>query len=238
MSSAVPPVQPLEQQARTVDLVRWGPVIAGAVIGLAVYALFNALWLALASSTGNGWVSDNLGWFVGGTAAGALLLAGFLAGLLAGARGAMAGLVNGLTAWGLLFLLTLTAVVPGALDLSGNLAAGLEGGTQEIGSGLGSAGGGFTVETALWTGFWSLLAGLVLAVLGGILGGKVRRPVKVAAARTRNDAPVAAPTEPTSTGPATAPTAVVTGNHVVDRAPGREETLVGRSVTREEHIDR
>ena len=237
MSSAVPPVPPLEHQARTVDLVRWGPVIAASVIGLAVYALFNALWLALAYSTGNGWVSDNLGWFIGATAAGSLLLAGFIAGLLAGARGAVAGLVNGLTAWGLLFLLTLTAVVPGALDLTGNLAAGLEGGTQEIGGGLGSAGAGFTVESALWTGFWSLLVGAVLAAVGGILGGAMRRPVKVAGARTRDDAPVAA-APPAALGPDTAPTAVVTGNHVVDRAPGREETTVGRSVTRDERIDR
>jgi hypothetical protein len=69
----------------------------------------NVLWLALAYSAdggdGTGWISGNLGWFIGATAAVALMLVGFLAGFLSGPRGSGAGLTNGLTAWGLLFIL-------------------------------------------------------------------------------------------------------------------------------------
>ncbi len=48
---------------RTTDLVRWGPVVAGVIIALGVFALLNALWLALAYSFdgGGGGIGGNLG---------------------------------------------------------------------------------------------------------------------------------------------------------------------------------
>lgn len=174
---------------RAPDLVRWGPVIAGVVIGLGLFALVNTLWLAIAYSAGDGWVSGNLAWFVGSTAAVALLLAGLIAGLLAGVRGMLAGMANGVTAWAVVFILSLTTVVPGALSLTGALNRGLQQGTSTIGGALGGAGGGFTVESALWTTFWALLAGLVLAAIGGILGGKMSRPVELPEDRTRREEP-------------------------------------------------
>jgi hypothetical protein len=201
---------------RTTDLVRWGPVVAGVIIALGVFALLNALWLALAYSFdgGGGWISGNLGWFIGATAAGALMLAGLLAGFFAGPRGSGAGVVNGLTAWGLLFILSLTALVPGAVNLTNQLAAGLQEGQTTVGGPFGTAGGGFTVESTLWVSFWSLLAGLVLAALGGMLGGKMRRPVVEAARESRNSeqVPTAPPVRP-ATG------ATMTDNYVVDREP-------------------
>ncbi len=138
---------------RAPDLVRWGPVIAGMVIGLGLFALLNALWLALAYSADNGWVSVNLAWFVGISAAASLLLAGLIAGALAGVRGMMAGLANGVTAWSLLFILSLTTIIPGALNLTSLLGRGLQQGTTTAGGTLGAASRGFTVESALWTSF-------------------------------------------------------------------------------------
>jgi hypothetical protein len=149
---------------RTPDLVRWGPVIAGVIIGSGFCALLNALWFAIAYSTGDGW-GGALAWLVGITTAAALFVSGWIAGALAGVRGVLAGLVNGITAWALLLVLWITAVLAGAA----NLGPGLQ--PDDLG------GGGFTVESAMWTGFWSLLVGLVLAAAGGIAGGRMRRPV-------------------------------------------------------------
>lgn len=165
--------------ARAQDVVRWAAVIAGVVIGLGLFALLNALWWAIAYSVGDGWVNANLPWLLGGSAAVSLLLAGLIAGAIAGVRGPLAGLVNGATAWGLLFLLSLTTIIPGAVNLTSKLSSGVREGATMFG-GYPGAGGGFTVATTLWTTFWSLLVGLLLAVVGGILGGRLRRPVVLA----------------------------------------------------------
>ncbi len=169
--------------ARAPDLVRWGPVVAGAAIGLGVLALLNTLWLAVATGSGDGWVAGNLAWFLGGSAAIALLLAGVLAGALAGVRRALAGLANGITTWGLLFVLSLTASIPGAVNLASGLGTGLADGNATAGGAL----RGFTVESALWTSFWSLLVGLVLAAVGGLLGARLGRSVVLAAEHTHSD---------------------------------------------------
>lgn len=211
----------LREPGRITDLVRWGPVLAGVVVALGVFATLNALWLAIAYSVdggqGDSWISGNLGWFIGATAAVSLMLAGFFAGFLSGPRGAGAGMLNGLTAWGLLFALSVTAVVPGALNLTDRLGDGLQEGQNTLGESLGAAGGGFTLETALWVAFWSLLAGFVLAAAGGALGGKLRRPVVEADRESRG----------TATGPGTAssPAVTMTDNRVVDREPVDREAV-------------
>jgi hypothetical protein len=96
----------------------------------------------------------------------------FLAGLSSGIRGIGAGLVNGATAWGLFFLISIAAVLPGAFTVNARLresfAAIDDAGTSEL-------------TTGLWTGFWSLLIGAALALAGGAIGGLVRRPVRVSA---------------------------------------------------------
>ena len=165
--------------ARVPDVVRWAAVIAGVVIGLGIFAMLNALWWAIEYSAGDGWVSRNLAWLLGGSAAVSLLLAGLIAGVIAGARGTLAGLINGATAWGLLFLVSLTAIIPGGINLTSKLRSGVEQGATTFG-GYPGAGGEFTVAWTLWTTFWSLLVGLVLAVIGGILGGRLRRPAPLA----------------------------------------------------------
>lgn len=188
---------------RASDLVRWGPVLAAVVIGLGLFALLNALWLAIAYSTGDGWVSGNLNWFVGASAAVALFAAGLLAGALAGVRGTMAGLANGISAWGLLLILSLSALIPGALNLTTTLGMGLREGADDVAGSAGTQGGGFQVESALWAGFWSLLIGLALAALGGVLGGKLHRP-----AATVPEQRPGAPTAIAETNPTTAETVV------------------------------
>lgn len=207
---------------RVADLIRWGPVFAGVIIALGFFALMNALWLAIAYSSGDGWISGNLGWFIAPTAAVALMLAGLLAGLFAGPRGRAAGITNGVAAWGLLFVLSLTALVPGAANLTTQLGVGLRDGSATAGGALGTEGGGFTVESALWVSFWSLLIGLVLAAVGGLLGGRMRRPVVTAETESRADH------RPVTT----------TENHVVEtgpvhRTPGATTTQVRPEVRNE-----
>jgi hypothetical protein len=149
------------------DTVRWGPVAAGTVIGLGVYQLQTVLWLAAASDGGSS-VAPNLSWFLVGSAAFSLFVAGLVAGNLAGVHTPAAGVVNGLTAWGLLFVLSTVTAVPSGVNPAAGLGAG--------GAILGGPGNGQTVPTSLWATFWALLAGLVLAALGGLLGGLLRRP--------------------------------------------------------------
>jgi predicted DNA-binding protein with PD1-like motif len=153
---------------RTPDLVRWGPVIAGVIIGAGFCVLLNTLWFAIAYSIGDG-VGGALAWLVGVTVAVALFVSGWVAGALAGVRGMLAGLVNGVAAWALLLVLWAVAVLSG----TANMWAGPPPGAGDAAA---TAGFAFTVQAALWTGFWSLLVGLVLAAVGGVVGGRMRRP--------------------------------------------------------------
>lgn len=205
------------------NLVRWGAVFSGTVISLGVFAMLSSLWVAIAYSDADssGLVTGNLSWFLGGTAVGALLLAGLLAGYLSGVRGAAAGLMNGLTAWGVLFVASLVTVVPGLTAITSELGAGLGAGTNTLGGSLGPAGGGVTAESAVWTTFWSLLIGAGVAALGGVLGGAVKRDAKIADTDVRGE-DEAYPVEPASP----VATTRVTGSRVVsggvrDDEPGR-----------------
>lgn len=205
------------------NLVRWGAVFGGTVISLGIFGLVSSLWLAIAysDSDGSGWVSGNLAWFIAGTAVLALFTGGLLAGFLSGVRGAAAGLMNGMTAWGLLFVLSLLTVIPGLAQLTTQLGTGLADGTNTIGGSIGTSGGGVTAESAVWATFWSLLVGAVVAGLGGVLGGSVTREVEVARTDVRgdhDDAPVyPVDHEPTVVAPATPP-GVPTAS--VSRDPG------------------
>jgi len=39
-----------QEAGRPADLVRWGPVVSGVVIGLGLFALLNTLWIAIATA--------------------------------------------------------------------------------------------------------------------------------------------------------------------------------------------
>jgi hypothetical protein len=148
-----------DQYARP-TLIRWGPVLAGAVVGLALMVLLSSLWVALAQGSGIDAIDRNLHWFGFGTAVFALLLAGLLAGWLSGVRGAGAGLFHGLTVWGLILVGTIVVTVPQAFQLFQAFTSPL----PELGAG------------PLWATFLSLLIGLVAAAAGGMIGGGISRP--------------------------------------------------------------
>ena len=147
------------------QLVRWGSVFSGTIIGIAVFALLDALWLALSFGSHVSAVYSNLSWWVGGTAIFCLFLAGMIAGVSSGARGAAAGTMGGLTTWALVLLGVGAFVLPifGIGHVPNTLRAG--GHTYSIN------------YLTYWTTFYSLLIGLGAAVLGGIIGGVTNRSV-------------------------------------------------------------
>jgi hypothetical protein len=150
-SSAAPP------------LVRWGAIFAGAVVSLAFLLLATALWLALAYSSHMATYRDHLDWWIGGSAIGALLLAGLLSGGFSGTRGAGAGLASGVTTWSLVTLGAAAVGIPATLS-AGNVHRVVI--SQQV----------YLVTTLTWWSvFWSMLIGLGAAGLGGLIGGALPR---------------------------------------------------------------
>jgi hypothetical protein len=147
-------------------LIRWGAIFGGGVLGLALLTLLTALWLALAFGSGVDNVRTNLEWYVGGSAAGSLLVAGILTGYLSGVRGAGTGMLNGLALWGLLVIVTISIGLPSILNLFGLGRVATEAATSVVGLGT---------DTALWASFWTLAGGFVAAGLGGAIGGAMSR---------------------------------------------------------------
>lgn len=219
-TGAVPP-------GRAPNLIRWGAVIAGAIVSLAFMVLMTALWFALAYDSNVSIVHDNLNWWVGGTAIAAMFLGGLLAGMLSGVRGAAVGFINGTTVWAIFLIAALVLAVPSGLRLdnvtnTSTAAASLK--TQLPGSGL-------------WVTFWALLIGVGAAGLGGILGGAMRRTVKYPVADVQGtyatqDAP---PTEDDYAGYPAAPPAPPVGGR--NRLGGDEAGLRRTQVIRRDGDD-
>jgi hypothetical protein len=136
--------------------VSWGAVFSGALIGAAVMTLLGLLWYAIAAS-GSRFISDNLHWFLGGTAILATFLAGLCAGWFIADRGPVIGAMHGLTEWGLITF-AVVIVGPGLVTIFRSLAA---------------AGALPSVASWLWASFWSVLIGLAAAVGGGAIGGTI-----------------------------------------------------------------
>lgn len=153
-------VTPEERASAAPSLIRWGAVVAGAIVGLAILFLFNAFWMALGEGSDIDVVARNLHWFGLASSLVALFAGGLLAGWMSGHRGTGPGLLNGLTVWGLILVGTLLLDVPSSLEVFGFTAAPL----SEWGA------------DPLWATFWSLLGGLVVAAVGGVLGGGLPRP--------------------------------------------------------------
>jgi hypothetical protein len=145
------------------NLIRWGPVFAGAVIGLGLAAMVSALWFALAFDRGTAVFRDYLDWWLAATAIGATLVGAFIAGLASARRGPGSGLLEGLTLWGVLVIALLTV---------GTSAAAIFGTTFNVTVG----GTSYTITTtSYWSVFWTLLSGLGAAAIGGMLGGSIPR---------------------------------------------------------------
>jgi hypothetical protein len=153
------------------QLIRWGAIFGGAVLGLGLLTLLSALWLALAYGSNVASVRQNIEWYVGISAIVSLFAAGYLAGWLSGTRGWGAGMINGLTIWGLLLIATLGIGVPALLNVFNiGQVVGQAGstGANALRSGVSGA--------TLWASFWSMLGALFAAGLGGALGGATPRP--------------------------------------------------------------
>jgi hypothetical protein len=161
-----------EVQRTRPQLIRWGAIFGGAVLGLGLLTLLTALWLALGYGSEIGSIRQNIEWFVGGSAVVSLFAGAYLAGWLSGTRGWGAGMINGLTIWGLLLVATVGIGVPSLLSVFniGQVAqqAGSAGSSLQSALGLSDA--------PLWASFWSMIGALVAAGLGGALGGATSRP--------------------------------------------------------------
>jgi putative membrane protein (TIGR04086 family) len=158
----------MEFRAVRPTVVRWGAVLSGTAIGLALLGLLTALWVSLAYGSEVDAVRDNLGWFVGASAVVSLFAGAWLAGYYAGVRGWGPGMANGLTMWGVLFVLSFGIGVPSIfnlLNLGRQVSAGNSLGLLQPG-----------VDQALWATFWSLLIGAIAAAIGGAAGGSMVRP--------------------------------------------------------------
>jgi hypothetical protein len=153
-------------------VVRWGAVIAGAVIGFAVMVLLSTLWVAWGEGAGVNAIADNLHWFAFASAVAALFVAGLLAAGLSGMPGVGTGLLHGVTVWGSILVVATVFPIPQALALFDTFTTPL----PELGAGT------------LWATFWSLLIGLVAAALGGVIGGGIARATEPAAAHRASTA--------------------------------------------------
>jgi hypothetical protein len=176
------------------QLVRWGSVFSGTLIAVAMFALLDALWLALSFGSHVSFVYSNLSWWIGGTAIFCMFVAGLIAGVSSGARGVGAGSMGGLTTWALIVIGVGVFVVP----------------TFSIGhipNTITASGHLYTINyLTYWTAFWSLVIGLGASLLGGMLGGGMQRNVDGpyldldrVESRVVTNAPVAAPVAPVTT---------------------------------------
>src|SRR4029077_7480432 len=99
-------------QVVTPQLVGWGAVFSGAVIGLGLAVLAGSLWVALAFGSHQAAFYNPLAWWLAGAAIGATLMAALIAGAVSGTRGPLAGLATGLTTWAVVVLFTLATGDP------------------------------------------------------------------------------------------------------------------------------
>src|SRR5579863_6514434 len=151
--------------AQRPQLVRWGGVFSGTVIGVATFALLDALWLALSFGSHESVVYSNLSWWIAGTAIFCIFIAGLIAGLSSGARGLDAGSVSGLTTWGLVVIAVGVVVVP-------TFAIGHIPNTVTV------SGTVYSINyLSYWAAFWSLLIGLGAGLMGGMIGGAMPRSI-------------------------------------------------------------
>ncbi|GAA5109352.1 hypothetical protein [Haloechinothrix salitolerans] len=138
-------------------LIRWGPVIAGTILGFALMVLLSSFWVALGGNVNA--ISSNIHWYNFASAVVALFVAGLIAGLLSGIKSTGHGIFHGLTAWGLVLAAATLFPFPAAFGLFSVFTTPL----PEIGTG------------PAWASFFALLIGLVAAAIGGAIGGALTR---------------------------------------------------------------
>jgi hypothetical protein len=178
-AGSVPRTEPWERDENG-SVVSWGAVFSGALTGVAVMTLLSLLWYAIGVG-GSTFMSDNIRWFIGGTAILSTFLAGLFSGWFAVNRGRGNGLVQGLTTWA---LITFAVVVGGP-------------GIATLFRLLTEATGPSSTSNWLWASFWSVLISLAAALVGGAIGGATVSPQSAIDTRDRSTGP-----RDHSTGPA------------------------------------
>ena len=166
---------PPMSDGRPVNLVRWGAVWSGVLVGLGFLALFSSLWLAWGYGSNNTTFSDNIQWWLGGATIAAVFVGGLVSALVSGVRGLLAGFLNSTVLWA---LITTVGII---VELG--FATNHVNSTHSVG-GLADQ----LPQHGLWPTFWSLLVGLGAATLGGVLGGAAHRATKVPQRVDRTDA--------------------------------------------------
>jgi hypothetical protein len=144
-------------------LINWAAISSGALVGLAVAVVADALWTAAAFSSHNSAFYNHLAWWYGGTLIGAVLLGAAAGAAMSTTRGVLSGAANGLTVGAFILLVT------GAV---GVVVAVSKGATATL------AVGGSTVHVGLarpYVAFWASLFALAAGAIGGTAGGVVPR---------------------------------------------------------------
>jgi hypothetical protein len=138
--------------------VHWGGVFAGLVIGLGSLVLLSSFWIALGFGSDQGWVADNLGWWLGGMLLVAMAIGGYIAGRSAWT--AASASVNAIVVWGFA-MIALTVAGGTTLFSSINLKPLLArpGGANAAGP---------------WLTFVAIVLGLLFAVGGAGAGAGAR----------------------------------------------------------------
>jgi hypothetical protein len=180
-------------------VIHWAAISSGALIGLAVSFVADALWSAAAFSSHNSAFYNHLAWWYGATLIAATLIGAASSAALSQARGVIPGAANGLTTWALVLLATgaiavVVAVTNGATS------------TLTIGSS--------TLQVSLgrpYVAFWASLAALAAGFVGGAAGGLVPRRDAASPSMTLGNARPAGLEAPTNGTSARRPSGVVAG---------------------------
>jgi hypothetical protein len=144
-------------------VLHWAAISSGALIGLGVSLVADALWSAAAFSSHNSAFYNHLAWWYGGTLIAATLLAAASSAAFSTARGLVAGAANGLTTWALVLLAT--GAVAAVVTIANGTTSALSIGGSTVAVSLGRP----------YVAFWASLAALAAAAVGGTAGGLLPR---------------------------------------------------------------
>jgi hypothetical protein len=149
------------------DWVRWGPIWAGFLTVISTLAILGALGAGISLTVwgAGGNNAFNYGWAIL-TGIVAYFLGGWVAGRTLGVAGRGAGMLNGGLVWALSLLAVLALAVIGASSAIG--AVGINLGVA-VGPTRGTAG---MAAQGAWISFVTFVIGLILAMLGGLVGAR------------------------------------------------------------------
>ena len=157
-------------------VIHWAAISSGALIGLGLSLVADALWSAAAFSSHNGAFYNHLAWWYGGTLIATTLIGAAGSGALSAARGTVAGAANGLTTWAL--VLFATAGVAVIVAVANGTTSALTIGRSTLQVSLGRP----------YVAFWASLLALAAGFIGGAAGGLLPRRDAASPAMTLGNA--------------------------------------------------